>query len=460
MKTRFIFLAIISIGILSSCGSGSKTLHLKGTITNPDAELIDLATPDTSYTIKLDTLGAFDATIGFPKSGYVSMNYGGRFNTLYLEPGNDLTISFDTENIVGTLKYEGEGSVPNNVLNMIRQEISKLPTDDEIMTNTEEVFLSKIDSISALLTELLTLNRSQLGSEFFDMESAKIKYRNAEMMVRYPSYHAYLVDDFNFKVSEKYWDRLKSVSVNESSYIGIYQFDNFVYGLVDMELAKSPDLNITEEFKQSFVAVDDIIMDAAVRNTCYTHNFYKYLSSGVSYEDAKPIYDKYGEALADSDKDQFDEVLSRLSKLQSGSPSPDFKFVSMYGDTVRSEVLKGKNLFLSVWSTTNIEFMNEIPQLLELQKKYGDKVQFVYVSLDDSVEDWQLLVREMNLPDIQLFASEGWAEPILYDFVIEKLPRHIMIDQNGNIINAHISVSGDQANAESELQSAISNLNL
>ncbi len=455
MKIKYLLYFIAFLGI--SC-STPKTVHLHGSITNADAEFITFAIPDTTYLITIDSAGRFDQAVNFDEASYVSMSFGGRFYSLYLEPGFDLSIRFDADDIINTIRFEGVGAVPNTYMSLVRKETSKFPTDNELMMFEEEDFLSKVDSITQILKDLLLLNQSQLSDQFYETELAKIEYGKAEMLVRYPSYHGYLVEEPNFRVSENYWTQLKNVPVNQPQFVGLYQFDNFVYGMIDQQVSELSHKNVSEAFDQSFKVTNTLVEDSTVRAMCYTRNFYQYLTSGITHSQAKQFFEQYGNHLDPSAKELFMETIQRLEKLNPGQLAPNFQFVSMYGDSVSSAQLLGENLLVTVWSSSSQESLDEMDGILDWHQKYGDQIQFVFIAVDDYLDEWRHLVRGMDLPDIQLITNSGWSDPYLYQCVIERLPRLMLIDQNGQFINALLPPPSQ--NGELEIIKLIEETNL
>jgi hypothetical protein len=79
--------------------------------------------------------------------------------------------------------------------------------------------------------------------------------------------------------------------------------------------------------------------------------------------------------------------------------------------------------------------MAEIPYLKKLEddlKNYN--IQFVSISKDSYKELWRKTVKEKKLPGIQILANSDTCS-FFKDFSIVEIPRFIILDKNGLIIN-------------------------
>ncbi len=81
----------------------------------------------------------------------------------------------------------------------------------------------------------------------------------------------------------------------------------------------------------------------------------------------------------------------------------------------------------------------------KLQERFeGKDVTFIAVSIDNSPEPWKKMVAEKELGGVHLFAPKAWGSSIVEDYMITGIPRFILIDRNGNIIDPNAArPSGD-----------------
>ncbi|MFV5683939.1 TlpA family protein disulfide reductase [Flavobacterium sp. GB2R13] len=116
-----------------------------------------------------------------------------------------------------------------------------------------------------------------------------------------------------------------------------------------------------------------------------------------------------------------------------------FDYDNYAGGKTKLEDLKGKYVYIDVWATWCGPCRAEIPFKKKNEGKYHDKnISFVSISIDvqKDMEKWKTLIKDKELGGIQLFADNDWNSKFAKDYGINSIPRFILIDPNGKIINA------------------------
>jgi thiol-disulfide isomerase/thioredoxin len=129
--------------------------------------------------------------------------------------------------------------------------------------------------------------------------------------------------------------------------------------------------------------------------------------------------------------------------LKPGAEAPDFELADKTGKKWSLRDLRGKPVLLNFWATWCAPCVEEMPSLENLQKRVGDKLQIVAVSVD---EEWAL---------IDKFFPKGTALPVLLDtskdvpkkFGTDKYPETFLIDSQGRVQTLLHQVKWDGAEA-------------
>ncbi len=152
--------------------------------------------------------------------------------------------------------------------------------------------------------------------------------------------------------------------------------------------------------------------------------------------------------IINGNKGYFAGILALKKELPKGSPSPFFEdYENFNGGTTSLADLKGKYVYVDVWATWCGPCKVEIPALKELEKNYHDKnIVFVSMSIDDdrshkgswelANQDWRAMVTDKELSGVQIFAPKGWKSKFVTDYKIQGIPRFILIDPDGNVVDA------------------------
>lgn len=146
----------------------------------------------------------------------------------------------------------------------------------------------------------------------------------------------------------------------------------------------------------------------------------------------------------------FLETIAIREQFPVGSPSPTFKnYENFKGGTTSLDDLKGKYVYVDVWATWCGPCIAEIPSIKKLEAEYKDKnIQFVSISIDDAMRSgggdlevaknkWRMMVEEENLVGLQLFSDKNWESDFVKNYNIQGIPRFILIDPNGNVVDAN-----------------------
>ena len=129
---------------------------------------------------------------------------------------------------------------------------------------------------------------------------------------------------------------------------------------------------------------------------------------------------------------------SHADKLKKGDDSPKFNYPDINGKNVSLDDLKGKYVYVDVWATWCGPCKREIPHLKKLDQEFkGKNIAIVSLSID-KMEDkakWLKMVKDENLGGIQIMADKDWNSDFVKAYNIRGIPRFILIDKEGKILN-------------------------
>lgn len=185
-------------------------------------------------------------------------------------------------------------------------------------------------------------------------------------------------------------------------------------------------------------------------------NTFKSLES--EFESLKSKYPSIDSTYFATDKDNFkimkqayegfyNQRLAIRKELPTGAPSPTFSnYENHNGGTSSLSDFKGKYVYIDVWATWCAPCKAEIPFLKKLEAQYHNRnIEFISISVDDaktggSMENardiWKKMVTDKNLTGVQLFTGNGFEADFIKSYIITGIPRFILIDPNGQIVNA------------------------
>ena len=104
-------------------------------------------------------------------------------------------------------------------------------------------------------------------------------------------------------------------------------------------------------------------------------------------------------------------------------------------------------IYIDVWATWCGPCRGELPALKELEEKYAGKdIHFVSLSCDKNKKAWENMVTKDQLKGIQLHM--GTDRTFMDAYLINGIPRFILLDRDGKIISANMTRPSDPKTAE------------
>ncbi|MGH1388269.1 TlpA family protein disulfide reductase [Kordia sp.] len=401
---------------------------LSGKVENKKADKIVISGGDFKHEINLKDDGTFLDTLTIDE-GYYTVRYGRNRASLYLSQGDSLNMSTDGLKFNSEMKFTGNGTAPNSYLAKKLSEGGNL-NFQEVYANEEADFLKKIGEMKTKALGRLT-EAKDLSKEFVALEKESINYEYLANLARYPSYHPYFAKKEDYKASENLLDALDKVDYdNEADY---RNFDSYQQ-IVSQHYMK--------EYYEDSLKVESINTIKGLKS----QNIKNALASEIAY-DISPS-GKHNEKIFNTIKEiaknekilkEVTEKYNKVQNLVTGKNSPSFDYENNAGGKTSLADLKGKYVYIDVWATWCGPCIGEIPSLKKVEKEYhGKNIEFVSISIDqkDAYETWKSMIKNRELGGIQLMADNAWKSQFVTDYAIEGIPRFILIDPNGKIVNA------------------------
>jgi peroxiredoxin len=131
-----------------------------------------------------------------------------------------------------------------------------------------------------------------------------------------------------------------------------------------------------------------------------------------------------------------------LKSLSRGKPAPDFITTALNKDTFSLKNLKGKYALISVGASWCQPCQVQAPNFDGLAEHYASQnFIFVALSIDDSKWSWQNDASNRSLKVLQLHSNDK--NSFGHAYGIDYIPRYILLDPEGKIINAQMPEPGN-----------------
>ena len=126
--------------------------------------------------------------------------------------------------------------------------------------------------------------------------------------------------------------------------------------------------------------------------------------------------------------------------VRQGAEAPDFEAEDEFGNTIRLSDYRGKIVFIDVWATWCGGCIKGLPYFVDLREKYKERDDIVFLTVtedwDGMKETWKKFLKDKGysgrIPHLWPKDREAFENA----YCITGIPRYILIDQSGRIVNA------------------------
>ncbi|WP_228453640.1 TlpA family protein disulfide reductase [Chryseobacterium aquaeductus] len=464
MIKKYLLLFVIAIFAVSC----SKKVEVKGKIAgSAPLERVEFVEASGVATLPLinmglDKDGNFTGTFEAPKNGMYVINYAGKQNLIYLKGGQTLNISGSAATFPGEYVVTGDAKNDNDFFQACQKflstygqtvNIQELSTGDEakylkgmqkieadINKNIDEnvkkynpgkdvVKWKEMDAKTAILNLLVNYEMTKkqmsgnpsfkLGKAFTDYEN-KLKENNDEMVKLSPFYRQYLLT----KMSPGFQKFAEAKSKGKTDITTSELFNDYLKTQKEVS-------QVTKDYLLAFVMAQS---DISPQTPAKTSDKIK----KIIEEDIKDAGVK-----ADVKRMQF-----TINGFKIGDDAPEASLVKADGSAYKLNENKGKPYVLVFYASWN-PYIAEgtVPVLKEVVNFYKSKMNFVFVNLDDTKEQFTKTSNAMmkGIQGTNVYAEGGLNSDIAKKYGVYgfKLPNFIVVDKNGKVASRSFVNLGD-----------------
>ena len=435
---RNILLLLFFITLIS-CENDYKTSYviIDGELINNNSSTVNISGNGFEKEIFVSEDGSFSDTLFVNKNDYYSLRIGRESSPVYLRKGGTLTLMIDIEQFDESLTYSGSIAPENNYLAAKYLVSEQEMAFDKVYVLSQEKFILEVNKIYKIYTDLLNASQG-ISEEFKQKEYKEIEFAHINNIENYEQYYQYLTKDLDFKAEETLYKDYKDFNFNDTE---AYETSNAYKRLLEthyQRIAQNEANNNRKDLTLTYLeTINNSFSDGSVKEQL----MFNYLRYGMKANDAlESVYKLYKSSSQNSDN--LSKVTSSykvLTKLTPGKASPKFIYENYIGGMTGLEDLAGKIVYIDVWATWCGPCLREIPALKSLENDYHNKnIAFVSLSIDEKkdYQKWRTMIADKELTGIQLMADNNWNSSFVTSYGIKGIPRFILIDTVGNIINS------------------------
>ncbi|MGE9314253.1 TlpA family protein disulfide reductase [Niabella sp. CJ426] len=154
---------------------------------------------------------------------------------------------------------------------------------------------------------------------------------------------------------------------------------------------------------------------------------------------AEAIYKEFRQELSDPFlKNKLEAGYTSSLTLKPGKPAPALALTNAKGQPVSLKDFAGKIVYLDFWATWYGPCIADIQaNSRQLHQRYqGKDIAFISVCVGSEAGQWKEAIKKYDMSgSVNLYAPGGLDDPSVKAYQLNGVPRYILIDKNGKIIN-------------------------
>lgn len=408
----------------------------------PTKGFFSLGSVPATYKIDVETKSGEDSTMTRGTNDF-------RLVYFYLQPGDSLHMDVDVEDISHTLSFTGEGAENSTFVNIEENKFNSY--ENKVLNNSYNIttwgpnrYKNIIDNQKKEKLDFLDsyTNSNDISSHLKDVYKWKYHGDAVSAKIYYKARRESFIDR-TVELPEDYYDFMDNVELADNfsdKGIGYFYF-------LDGYLKKKYEL-LNGETPSADKAYYDF-----VKNNIDGKAAYEYFAFALSRDFNRALYSHFNE------ESPYPELATKvrshykhLEGMLAGSPAPEVTIVDPDGNSRPLSSLQGKNIYIDFWATWCKPCIKEIPYIHDLKDEYkGKNIEFVSISFDSEADKqkWKDFIVERNLSGPQYWVDEENHNVFSNAFNIQMIPRFVLIDDEGKIVDANAPRPSDSEKVRS-----------
>ena len=447
---KFFLLVLFSVLIISC----SKEVKINGVVKGGSPleriEFIDASGVATLplTNIGLDEKGNFKGSFDAPRNGMYAMTYAGQIAFVYLKKGQEFNISGEAGMFPNLFNITGAAKANNDyykkVQNSMDGYMSKL--NMSMIAKDEKSFLAEMKKVEADLNKVIEDEAKTLkpDSEVVQLKKDELITSILTFMGQYEENHGEATGKENFKVSAAFKEYMKSLEKDNDRFVKtLPTYRNYLLGKLSMDFqnyAMAQNDKSTATMSQIFARYIKDQKDMSQTTKDYL------LAFVIAKFDLNPFsenVDKLKKLVDDNIKDSVIKkdmhlAIDAVFGMKKGVDAPGTALVTLDGKSAKLTDSKDKPTLVMTYASWNPYIAESIiPVLKEVNNFYKSKVNFAFVNLDDTKEQFTKTSNAMlkGISGTNYYAEGGLNSQFAKDYFIYgfKIPGFFIIDKNGKI---------------------------
>lgn len=398
---RFILIFILSAFI--NCKAQNITIKGKAHASHIGKEIVlnDFTDYITYNIVKessdtVDKDGYFELKLQSKVTKPILITINNLVGKIYVQPNFVYGIYFPLEDSTANHQEGTETTVDISVYGKDSTELNALIIDfntqyNNLFFNSTDTYLSPAKLNTMLDTFLMTSKRryEHIKNPYF---KNYLEYSFANFFSNTSRSRTFLNKQFIDKKAIQYhnFEYMQFFNAHFKGYLKAYASTKNGGNIYNSINAFADYKDLQNQFKEDKSITNDtlreLLMLKGLIDFYYSPDFDKKQVQSV-------IEQLYRETKYRENRDIAFNMLQTINQLQPGAKAPDFVANDKTNQVVNLYNYKGKHVYLNFFSSESENSQKEMQKIIDLKKKFNDKVTFISVCLDDSIKTYKAYLK-------------------------------------------------------------------
>ncbi|WP_299176111.1 thioredoxin-like domain-containing protein [uncultured Chryseobacterium sp.] len=461
---KYLLLFIIAIFAVSC----SKKVEVKGKVTGGSPlERIEFVETSGVATLPLinmgvDKNGNFSGSFTAPRNGMYEISYAGKRNLIYLKGGQELNISGNSATFPMEYVITGDAKKSNDFFVAVQKHLSSYAQTvnmNELIMKDEKTFLKGVQKVESDINKKIEESVKKFNPDegVITWEKNDITSNLLKLLAQYEMMQKQMSANPSFKTTKAFKDYENKLQGNKEQMIKenasyreylLMKMSPDFQTYAQSKSAGKPDVTTSELFTQFLKTKNDVSQTAKDYLLAYVMA-QSDIVPGAPEKTVEKIKKIIDEDIKDATvKSDLKKIQFAINGFKIGEQAPEASLVKQDDKSYSLSENKGKPYMLVFYASWNSYIAEAtVPVLKEVTDFYKSKMNFVYVNVDDTKEQFVKTSNSLlkGIKGVNVYAKDGLNSDIAKKYGVYgfKLPCFIIVDKDGKIASRPFFNLGD-----------------
>lgn len=450
LSSSLIVLLYLAIGCQKEFDSDNYTAYFGGEVINPNTNFVLLLKDDEVIdTLFLDNNNRFIKKFDSLAPGLYTFKHEPEYQYVFFDKNDSLMVRINSVDFDESVVFCGRGDEKNNFL----MELYLKNDDDknkmfDVYDYDVNKFIASCDSSYESKTKFYNSKKEKIKwNDDFDLfAKTMLNFHHFSKKEIYPMAHKMRTgENVNDKLPSNYYNHRNEVDFNNKLLVNYSPFVRYLtHFLGNISFNQPVSANAQDEDLEQHIhklnIADTLFKNEKIKNKILNNIAFSYLLEDQNIVNNQKFLARYNELSTDKSKqNEINKIGTSIQNLTIGNDLPAVTLIDLNGNKINSQTLLNRKTVIFFW-TENAE-----SHLLAVHKKALDfyknnpEYQFVAINIDEDQTKWKKVLENHRFGTINEFRADNFEE-LKDKWVITKLHRTIILDQNGKIHNGFVNL--------------------